>query len=261
MDDKQEETLLYVLNQGIYRDDVIELTIPNPAPAEMYGGRYFNADKDSYGFEDYRDGQWWISETDQLIDLYNPTTAYEIGCGYGFLIYHLLEKGVMACGSDISEYAIEKGCNELGLYDDYIKVLDATSSNFAGEVPFAKGEIDVLIAKDVIEHWGNKLEQGIVNMVSLEPKFIHIVTPMGESKDSPITAHNKDKHYNEKLWYYIGANGKTDLTHFSLHERSYWIELFGKYGYKEDKELWERVKFPTHESLDYARCVTLVLQK
>lgn len=255
-----EKEFLYILNQGIYRDDIAEVAISSPASSELYGASYFNADKDSYGFEDYRDGQWWEDEAQQVMNLYNPDTVYEIGCGYGFLVNKLMQKGIMVYGSDISEYAIHKGWEELGLNEE-IAVLDATSSNFAGEVPFTKGELDLLIAKDVIEHWGDKLEQGIENMVSLEPKFIHIVTPMGETKDSPITAHCKDKYWNEKLWYYIGANSKTDLTHTALHERSYWAEQFEKHGYKERRDLSDTVKFPTHESPDYAKGITLILER
>lgn len=258
--ENKEESYLYILNQGIYRDDVNEPVIFNPAPAEMYGSNYFNADKNTFGFEDYRDGQWWEDEAQQIINLYNPDTVYEIGCGYGFLVNRLLQKGVMAYGSDISQYAIVKGWEELALTDE-IMLLDATSTNLAGEIPFARGELDVLIAKDVIEHWGNKYEKGIENMVGLIPKWIHIVTPMGETKDSPITAHCKDKYWDEKLWYYIGSNCKTDVTHTTLHERSFWVEQFEKRGYKERRDLSNTVRFPTHESEEYAKAITLILEK
>jgi SAM-dependent methyltransferase len=252
-----DKEFLYILKQGIYQIDTID-NPNNPAPAEMYSESYFNADKDSFGFHDYRNGQWWEDEAKQIVELYNPKTVYEIGCGYGFLLKHLTDMGVCAFGSDISEYAIKRGIENLGC--DNIILSDATADDFIDRVPFLAGEIDVLIAKDVIEHWGGKHEKGIKNMVGLRPNFIHIVTPMGETKDSPITPHAKDKYWKEDLWYYIGANKQTDLTHTALHERVYWVEQFGKYGYRERSDLSDTVIFPTHESEDYAKHVTLILE-
>jgi len=253
-----DKEFLYILKQGIFQLDPIDSS-NKPASSEFYGKEYFNADEHSFGFHDYRNGQWWEDEAKQIFELYNPKTVYEIGCGYGFLLKHLTDMGVCAFGSDISEYAIQKGIEDLGL--DNIVVLDALTDNFVERVPFLAGEVDVLIAKDVIEHWGDKHEKGIKNMVDLRPNFIHIVTPMGETKDSPITAHAKDKYWKEDSWYYIGADEQTDLTHTALHERHYWIEQFEKYGYKERRDLLDTVKFPAHKSDDYAKHITLILEK
>ena len=92
---------------------------PRIAVERTFEGRIHAAAKDrefyegdrKHGMGGYKDDGRWEAVASDLIADYVPTeTALHIGADKGFLVYDLLELGLHALGTEISEYAIKRAC-------------------------------------------------------------------------------------------------------------------------------------------------------
>jgi len=73
---------------------------------------YFDADYFEKGtksnYKPYGPGDWAPNLARMIVDYLGPRTVLDVGCAYGYLVQELVNRGVDACGFDISDYAISK---------------------------------------------------------------------------------------------------------------------------------------------------------
>lgn len=68
---------------------------------------------------------------------------HDVGCGVGFLLLDARDMGLIVTGNDLNGYACERMKSELSL-EVYCQTID--------KLPFASEILDVIIAKDYLEH-------------------------------------------------------------------------------------------------------------
>lgn len=94
----------------------------------------------------YRKGEaswetFFARVADDVVRSFSPKTVFDAGCGVGFLVEALWDRGVEAHGRDISEYAISKVRRETAEYCQVGSVTDPID-----------GTYDLVVCLDVLEH-------------------------------------------------------------------------------------------------------------
>lgn len=126
----------------------------------------------------------------------------DYGCAKGFLVKALRMLDVDARGYDISEYAI-KNCDE------------AVLGYVSNQLPFH--EVDVIIAKDTLEHVPYKSLEKTLNTIESLSKQQLIVVPLGDGTTYRIREYELDK------------------THVIRQDEEWWIKQFNNVGLKVDE--------------------------
>lgn len=101
---------------------------------DIYNKEYFN-NIDKYASNERR-LRYLVSK----ILKYKPQRVLDVGCGRGYLVKDLNNRGIKAIGIDISEYAGD-------LIPDFFARYDAVSF-----FPFGNKEFDVVVSTDFFEH-------------------------------------------------------------------------------------------------------------
>lgn len=152
--------------------------------SEFYNEEYFDGGK---GYYHYHDNGTFSDMADDIIRLFNPKSAIEIGCAKGFLVNQLRLRGVNAYGIDISDYAISEAPEEVA---DYLFVHDITKPT---ELQFPK--VDLIYSIDTFEHIPEKSIETIRQFMKKFGDTIYIKvgtlnTPDWEHDPSHITMHS-----------------------------------------------------------------------
>lgn len=92
----------------------------------------------------YEDFQHHAPRVDKIIKLANPKSVLDVGCAFGYIVKRLNDRGVMAYGCDISEYAVKRASE---IIPDRVVQCDIRSG-----LPFKDGEFDLLYCEGVLEH-------------------------------------------------------------------------------------------------------------
>ena len=92
----------------------------NKIIAKQYGKEFFDGDRvNGYGGY-YYDGRWKkvVEKLKQVYGINENSSVLDIGCGKGFLLHDLQDMipGIKVAGIDISEYAINKALDKLGIH-------------------------------------------------------------------------------------------------------------------------------------------------
>lgn len=96
-------------------------TEANKIIAKQYGKEFFDGDRvNGYGGY-YYDGRWKkvVEKLKEVYGINSNSSVLDIGCGKGFLLHDLLDMipGIKVSGIDISEYAINKALDKLGIHN------------------------------------------------------------------------------------------------------------------------------------------------
>ena len=135
---------------------------------------------------------------DAVVELVEPKTAVDVGCGTGLVLTRLKERGVEVTGIEGSRHAIELS----GLGDRVIK------ANLEREVP-RLGTFDVCFCIEVAEHLPGRSASPLVNgLTDLSDVVVFTAAPPGQGGSH---------HVNEQ-------------------PPSYWEERFGARGFARDAE-------------------------
>ncbi len=98
----------------------------------------------NHGYHEDEDHTSHIAEhIDWIIKTLNPASVLDIGCSAGASVELFQQRGIDACGIDISQIAIEKGKRH-GRKNLYC--------GCATQLPFEDGEFDAVVSADVFEH-------------------------------------------------------------------------------------------------------------
>lgn len=110
---------------------------------------------------------------------YSPKTVLDVGCGNGFLVKKLRERGFSAYGVDFSEFAGKE-------------IPDWFIESEAKKLPFRDKSFDVVISTDFFEH----LPEEEIDQVYGEMKRVghHLIASIGfkpddQRRDFPIDTH------------------------------------------------------------------------
>jgi 2-polyprenyl-3-methyl-5-hydroxy-6-metoxy-1,4-benzoquinol methylase len=140
--------------------------------------------------------QFFGAVGDHITDELQPKTALDAGCAIGFLVEALRQRGVDACGFDISEWAIAQVPESLRPYC-HVRSLTAEIS----------GSFDLITCIEVVEHL---------------PAY-----------EATAAIANICRHTDTVLFSSSPADF-LEPTHVNVQPPDYWVSLFASHGFFRD---------------------------
>ncbi len=148
----------------------------------------------------YERGNGWEevfgNHADRIVKEIAPKKTLDVGCAKGFLVEALRDRGVLAYGIDLSEYAVSKVREDIRQYCKAKSVLE-----LAGET------YDLITCIEVLEH----LPQEQVPLA---------VKRLCEASDDILFSSTPFDYAEE--------------SHLAVHVPSYWAEQFAYHGFYHD---------------------------
>jgi Methyltransferase domain len=156
------------------------------------------------GYENYR---WMpertIREATSIIEKINFETVLDFGCAKGFMVYAMRLLGKDAYGVDISDYAVKAGMPEV---KEYLSVINGVDD--------IKGNYDLIMAKDVLEHVPYDVLPSILKAFRIRCRNILVAVPLGDNKKFRIRQY------------------EMDITHVIREPEEFWLKALGDAGFK-----------------------------
>jgi SAM-dependent methyltransferase len=156
------------------------------------------------GYENYR---WMpertIREATSIIEKINFETVLDFGCAKGFMVYAMRLLGKEAYGVDISDYAVNAGMPEV---KDYLSIINSVDD--------IKGNYDLIMAKDVLEHVPYDVLPSILKAFRIRCRNILVAVPLGDNKKFRIRQY------------------EMDVTHVIREPEEFWLKALGDAGFK-----------------------------
>jgi hypothetical protein len=167
-----------------------------PAYDRYYYENYFGAG----GNHEYKREEHWLSFfgsiANRIVSDIHPKTVLDAGCAMGFLVEALRDRGVEACGIDLSAYALEQVREDIKPYCSQASVTDPFTSRF-----------DLVVCIETLEHLAPvDSEQAVANIAAFTDDVLFSSTPI---------------HFEE-------------ASHLNVRPPEYWAELFGRYNLFRD---------------------------
>jgi SAM-dependent methyltransferase len=174
---------------------------PEPG-ANLYSANYYNCYYGRLGPSVYsRENPHWLclfgSVADEIVRRLKPRKVLDVGCAKGFLVECLRDRGVEACGFDVSEYAIGEVRADVR---PYCWVGSAADS--------IKDDYDLITCIEVCEHLP-------------EPEAAAAVREMTRSADT-ILFSSTPGDFEEP-------------THINVHPIIDWLRLFAEFSFAPDE--------------------------
>ena len=144
--------------------------------------------------------------SDSLIEnlhLKKGDKVLDVGCGYGYLVQSLIQRGIDAQGIDISDHAITVAKDASPSHSENFHLLKSPEILSL----FPDKHFDVVILKDVLEHIPEFLLPNYIKTFERLGKRLLIITPIA-------------KEDNKK---YINSDDERDITHLIRWSRDTWI--------------------------------------
>ena len=166
-----------------------------PPVSSAYDEAYFHT---RCGPRPYRKGEtsWEVffgGIADNIVRSFSPKTVFDAGCGVGFLVEALWDRGVEAHGRDISDYAIAQVRPDAR---DYCDVGSVTSP--------IEGTYDVVVCIEVLEHLGaDEADRAIEQLTAVSDRVLFSSTP---------------RDFGE-------------ATHRTVRPPIYWLRRFARHGF------------------------------
>lgn len=143
------------------------------------------------GYQDgYRDYLAHAFRAKKIVEMSNPRNVLDVGCAYGYIVKYLVDMGVDAYGTDISEWCEKQAATIIpGRF----------KHGSADAIPWPDNSFDVLYCEGVLEH----IEDGKIDKVMAE---------FGRVALRHIIAVSFPYHTNDSL------------GHVSLHDEHWWYQ-------------------------------------
>ena len=133
---------------------------------------------------------------DRIVSDIRPRRVLDAGCGFGFLVEALRERGVEATGMDASPFAISKVCESVQPYCRVGSIADTLDQFY-----------DLIVTVEVFEHIPPRdAERAIANLCAHAGDVIFSSTPFD----------------------------RAELTHINVQPPEYWAEQFARNGFFRD---------------------------
>lgn len=166
---------------------------------EIYDRKYYQRNSDSSAARSFE----VMART--LVDLYNPRSVIDVGCGAGGLLSAFLKHGLSVSGFEMSRAAIAL-CKERGI--------PVTRCDLELR-PIFHARADLVVSTEVAEHLPDSLAEYFVSVLtSIAPVVVLTAAPPGQG------GHD---HVNEQ-------------------PPAYWIAKFKSLGYEHQVHAWEQLK-------------------
>ncbi len=164
------------------------------ALADHYDESYYAR----YGGAPYRWGErvwhdFFGRVADAIVAELRPKSVLDAGCGIGFLVGALRDRGVEAYGLDLSEYAISQVPDEIRPYCRLASVTEELERDY-----------DLIVCLEVLEH--------------LPPD-------LGERAIENLARHA------EQILFSSTSTDFSDASHLGIRPIEDWIDLFGRHGF------------------------------
>jgi SAM-dependent methyltransferase len=147
-----------------------------------------------------RDNPVWkaifASVAQAIVTELSPKTVLDAGCGIGFLVQALRERGVDAFGIDISEYAIANAAEEIQPFCEVASITDELTRGY-----------DLIVCMEVLEHLPAHLASRAVE--------------------------NFTRHADAVLFSSTPHDFR-EPTHLNVQPTEYWVGLFGSRDFFRD---------------------------
>jgi 2-polyprenyl-3-methyl-5-hydroxy-6-metoxy-1,4-benzoquinol methylase len=140
--------------------------------------------------------QLFVYFAEELIRLVHPKTVFDAGCAMGFLVEAFWDRGVAACGVDISPYAISHVRRDM---QPHCRIASLTQS--------IEGRYDLVTCIEVLEHmpWDHS-HAAIKNLSCITDTILFSSSP----------------------------SDFAEPTHINVHQPIVWLEEFGSVGFYPD---------------------------
>lgn len=133
---------------------------------------------------------------DVLVSELRPATVLDLGCGFGFLVEALRDRGVSAWGIDISEHAIDRVREDVRPFCTVGSVTDPLDRDY-----------DVIVCIEVLEHL--------------------------EAELADVSVDNIAQHTDTVLFSSTPEDFR-EPTHLNVQPTDFWVELFARRGFFRD---------------------------
>lgn len=160
---------------------------PGEIPASFYDEEYFTAGTKS-NYRPYSPDIWARKLARMIHQFTGATSVLEVGCAYGHVIDVLRERGVDACGFDVSEYAIENSVEPaytwVGSADD--------------KASFRKSEVDLIVCTEVLEHLSERQIRAFLRNSQIAKQMVILV---GLKNGSEMNEDDGHVTFEPKEWW------------------------------------------------------------
>lgn len=178
---------------------------------EVFERQYF--EDGTIGYMDYRDFATHYA-TASIIMAGEPTSVIDVGCGRGYIVRILENKGIKAVGIDISKHCWHSRATDSFILWDATKIpwempseMKEISEIRMGEAKIPDKKFDLCFSCNFLEHIPEDKLNGIIReMVRVSNRGLHGI-------------HMTDSPYEE-------LDEDIDITHHTIHERQWWVDKF-----------------------------------
>ena len=138
-------------------------------------------------------GEFFGKIADELVRTFRPRRVFDAGCALGFLVEAFWDRGVVASGRDISEYAISNTRKDIRQYCSIGSLTEPI-----------EGPFDLITCIEVLEHMTEEESMtAIANMTAAADRIVFSSTP----------------------------TDLTEPTHINVKPPIYWIEAFAAHDF------------------------------
>ena len=166
-------------------------------PGRFYDAYYY---EHCLGEPCRRDNPTWARFFGRIADVLvaelRPASVLDLGCGFGFLVEALRDRGVEAWGIDISEYAIAQVREDVRPFCSVGSVTDPLGRDY-----------DVIVCIEVLEHLPRDLADVAVENIAAHAKTILFSSTPDDFREA---------------------------THLNVQPTEVWVELLARRGFFRD---------------------------
>ena len=177
-----------------------EVPLVRKAPPDQYDASYYAHHCAADGDVPYGQNQHWLDffsgVAARIKSDIAPGTVLDVGCAHGLLVQALRDRGIEACGFDVSEYAVAHAREDVRPYCLVGDILRPIPARY-----------DLITCIEVVEHLAEEdADQAIANLCQVTDDVLFSSTPVDLREE----------------------------THVNVRPPEFWAEQFARHGFARD---------------------------